>query len=53
VLLISHRFPSVRMADRIHVMHAGAIVESGTHDELIAHDGRYAELFGLQAAPYR
>jgi ATP-binding cassette subfamily B protein len=53
VLLISHRFPSVRMADRIHVMHAGAIVESGTHDELIARGGRYAELFALQAEPYR
>jgi ATP-binding cassette subfamily B protein len=53
VLLISHRFPSVRMADRIHVMHGGAIVESGTHDELVAHGGRYAELFEMQAAPYR
>ena len=53
VLLISHRFSTVRSADRIHVMHEGEIVESGTHDELIAEDGRYAELFGLQAAPYR
>lgn len=53
VLLISHRFSTVRGADRIHVMHGGEIVESGTHDELIAQDGRYAELFGLQAAPYR
>jgi ATP-binding cassette subfamily B protein len=53
VLLISHRFPSVRMADRIHVMHGGKIVESGTHDELLAREGRYAELFTLQAAPYR
>ena len=53
VLLISHRFPSVRMADRIHVMHEGAIVESGTHEELLAEGGRYAELFTLQAVPYR
>ena len=53
VLLISHRFPSVRMADRIHVMHGGMVVESGTHDELIARAGRYAALFGLQAEPYR
>ena len=53
VLLISHRFASVRMADRIHVMHEGSITESGTHDELVAHGGRYAELFRLQAAPYR
>jgi ATP-binding cassette, subfamily B, bacterial len=53
VLLISHRFSTVRSADRIHVMHAGEIVESGTHEELITGDGRYAELFDLQAAPYR
>jgi ATP-binding cassette subfamily B protein len=53
VLLISHRFSSVREADTIHVMRAGAIVESGTHDELISRAGRYAELFGMQAAPYR
>jgi ATP-binding cassette, subfamily B, bacterial len=53
VLLISHRFSSVRTADRIHVMSRGAIVETGTHDELIAHGGSYAELFRLQAAPYR
>jgi ATP-binding cassette subfamily B protein len=53
VLLISHRFSTVRGADRIHVMHGGEIVESGTHDELVDHGGRYAELFGMQAAPYR
>ncbi|HEY0633028.1 MAG TPA: ABC transporter ATP-binding protein [Thermoleophilaceae bacterium] len=53
VLLISHRFSSVREADRIYVMRAGEIVECGTHDELIARAGRYAELFELQAARYR
>jgi ATP-binding cassette subfamily B protein len=53
VLLISHRFSSVRSADCIHVLHAGAIVESGTHDELVARRGRYAELFELQARAYR
>lgn len=53
VLLISHRFSTVREADRIHVMHAGTIVESGTHDELMALGGRYARLFALQATPYR
>ncbi|MBW3609013.1 MAG: ABC transporter ATP-binding protein/permease [Actinobacteria bacterium] len=52
VLLISHRFSSVRMADRIYVLRDGAVVEVGTHDELIASDGLYAELFGLQAASY-
>lgn len=52
VLLISHRFSSVRMADRIYVLRDGAVVESGTHDELIAADGLYAELFGLQANAY-
>jgi ATP-binding cassette subfamily B protein len=53
VLLISHRFSSVREADRIHVMDAGSIVESGSHDDLMASGGRYARLFDLQAAPYR
>jgi ATP-binding cassette subfamily B protein len=52
VLVISHRMASVRAADRIHVLHAGQIVESGTHDELIARGGRYAELYALQASPY-
>ena len=53
VLLISHRFSTVKSADRIYVLHDGEIVEEGSHDELVAHGGRYAELFELQAAAYR
>jgi ATP-binding cassette subfamily B protein len=53
VLPISHRFSTVRSADRIYLMRRGAIVEQGTHEELIAAGGLYAELFGLQATPYR
>jgi ATP-binding cassette, subfamily B, bacterial len=52
VLLISHRFSSVRMADRIYVLDDGEVVQSGAHDELIAAGGLYAELYGLQAANY-
>ena len=52
-VLISHRFSTVRMADRIIVLCGGAIVEDGTHDELLAHAGLYAELFKLQAVGYR
>jgi ATP-binding cassette subfamily B protein len=53
VLLISHRFSTVRSADRIYVLKGGRVVESGTHDELIAANGTYAELFTLQASPYQ
>ncbi|GAB2508513.1 ABC transporter ATP-binding protein [Lysobacter humi (ex Lee et al. 2017)] len=52
-VLISHRFSSVRMADRILVLGGGRVEASGTHDELMAQRGRYAELFELQAAGYR
>jgi ATP-binding cassette subfamily B protein len=52
-VLISHRFSTVRMADRIVVLLQGTIVESGTHDELVRAEGLYAELFQLQAAGYR
>ncbi|WP_149193616.1 ABC transporter ATP-binding protein [Luteimonas suaedae] len=52
-VLISHRFSSVRMADRILVLEGGMIEASGTHGELMAQGGRYAELFELQAAGYR
>jgi ATP-binding cassette subfamily B protein len=52
-VLISHRFSTVRMADRILVLADGAVVEQGTHQQLVALGGRYAELFELQAAGYR
>jgi ATP-binding cassette subfamily B protein len=52
-VLISHRFSSVRMADRILVLADGQVEAMGTHDELLAAGGRYAELFELQAAAYR
>ena len=48
-ILISHRFSSVRHADRIVVLDAGRVVETGTHDELVAQGGRYATMFALQA----
>jgi ATP-binding cassette subfamily B protein len=52
-VLISHRFSSVRMADRILVLVQGRVEASGTHAELLSQQGRYAELFELQAAGYR
>jgi ATP-binding cassette subfamily B protein len=52
VLLISHRFSTVRTADRIVVLADGTVVEHGTHEELMEADGLYAELFTLQASSY-
>lgn len=52
-VIISHRFSTVRMADRIVVLDEGRVAEEGTHDALVAHGGLYAELFALQAAGYR
>jgi ATP-binding cassette subfamily B protein len=52
-VFISHRFSTVRLADRIYVIENGSIIESGSHQELITLDGRYAQLFNLQAEAYR
>jgi len=52
VLLITHRFGNVRMADRIYVLHHGRVTEAGSHDELMAAEGHYAELFSLQASQF-
>ncbi len=52
-LFISHRFSTVRMADRIVVLEDGRIAEDGTHAELARSGGRYAEMFEMQAASYR
>ena len=52
-ILVSHRFSTVRMADQIVVLDGARVVETGTHEELIAKRGQYAELYGIQAAAYR
>ncbi len=53
VVLISHRFSTVRAANRIVVLQNGTVLEEGTHDQLLARNGLYAELFELQAEGYR
>jgi ATP-binding cassette, subfamily B, bacterial len=52
-ILISHRFSTVRMADQIAVLDRGRIIEKGSHEQLMAHAGHYAQLFALQARGYR
>ena len=52
-ILVSHRFSTVRMADQIIVLDGARVVEAGSHEELMARGGAYAELYGIQAAAYR
>jgi ATP-binding cassette subfamily B protein len=52
-MLISHRFSTIRMADRIVVLRQGSVIENGAHDDLVKQNGLYAELFELQAVGYR
>ena len=52
-LLVSHRFSTVRMADQIIVLDGASLIEAGSHEELLAHDGQYASLYETQAAAYR
>ena len=52
-IFISHRFSTVRMADHILVLQQGELVEQGRHEQLLAQDGRYAQMFNTQAKQYR
>ena len=53
VIFISHRLSTTRMADRIYMFDSGALCEVGSHDELMAQNGKYAEMFRLQAEKYQ
>lgn len=53
VIFISHRLSSARMADRIYMLEKGEIIEQGSHEELMNFDGKYAEMFNLQAEKYK
>jgi len=53
VILVSHRFSTVRMADLIVVLDGSRVVEVGSHEELMARPGTYADLYGIQATAYR
>ena len=52
VIFISHRLSTTRMADRIYMFDSGKLCEVGSHDELMARNGKYAEMFNLQAEKY-
>ena len=52
VIFISHRLSTTRMADKIYMMENGEIIEFGSHDELMSLNGKYAEMFNLQAEKY-
>jgi ATP-binding cassette, subfamily B, bacterial len=52
-ILVSHRFSTVRMADLIVVLDGARVVETGTHEELMARRGQYSQLYSIQAAAYR
>ncbi len=53
IIIISHRYSTVRLAEHIYVMHEGEIVEHGSHEELVANAGRYASFYAVQAAAYQ
>ncbi|MGM9680152.1 MAG: hypothetical protein ACI3XR_01455, partial [Eubacteriales bacterium] len=53
LIFISHRLSTTRMADRIYMFAGGSLIEEGSHDQLMASDGKYAEMFRLQAGKYR